>query len=205
MRARPEREEVRRLYQEGSTYNQLAKQFNLSKSTVSKWCNDLAQVRLKDSMTRTAQKSGLKYSKRIKQSTNNVAESPYEGFTYDVYTHNDGIVKAHLFNKMTGERSEIHYDRLCLAMKLGRRLTKLEQVLHLDGDKSNNDFDNIKLKPIERKRPKSYYVPHPREKKPPLELECVICESKFVHHKHKETCSKECKYILIAAINSRGG
>jgi HNH endonuclease len=104
----------------------------------------------------------------------------------------DPIKTRYRVLKIKGRRISEH--RWVMEQHIGRKLRQFEYVHHLDGNKTNNCLSNLKIvSPREHGIEHTYY---------PIEKICVICGEKFIPHKTKRkikrTCSKKCRYLLIA-------
>lgn len=95
--------------------------------------------------------------------------------------------------KVNGRNIDEH--RLVMEQYLGRRLRTDEYVHHINDDRYDNRIENLKIvDPVTHGR--LHHLKYPLIKK------CVICGTLFVPYKTKrkikQTCSKECRYLLIA-------
>ena len=77
-----------------------------------------------------------------------------------------------------GKRSSTQYARYLLSIKLGRFLKKEETVDHIDGDKTNDDINNLQILSIKENVRKS-------QKKPDFILVCPVCKCKFTASRTK--------------------
>ena len=81
-------------------------------------------------------------------------------------------------------RSSTQYARYLLSVKLGRFLTKNETVDHIDGDKANDNIDNLQILSRSENTRKS-------QKKPDFKLVCPICKKVFVVERYKVSGRKK--------------
>jgi len=121
-----------------------------------------------------------------------------------VYTkHKDGRIRARI-RRDDGSESVVSYPRILMEMKLGKPLDPSIDVHHIDGDKSNNDLDNLAL------IPHGYHQSLHRKYHDKI-MTCDCCGRLFVWksktqsnyyrdlHRSKQrfiTCSKKCAYKL---------
>lgn len=184
MRERPEREQARQMYLNGSKYPEIIAALNVSKGTVSKWCSDLVPVRV--AKPRSARFVRLAEEKAPRQLKSYEGQAPYAGFRYYITVGEDGISRVQLICRETGKRYWMTMAKYLLAVKLGRRLEKGERVEHIDGNSRNDALDNLRIRVASEWKGREY--------------DCVICEEKFHARRAKETCSRECKNILMSGI-----
>ncbi len=81
--------------------------------------------------------------------------------------------------------------RLAMERKLGRRLTPIEEVHHLDNDKANNDPDNLVLCASHAEHMRLY---HPIHIKNGAYLKCTGCGKPKYHPLSKLLRSSKKKY-----------
>ena len=77
--------------------------------------------------------------------------------------------------KINGRRISEH--RWVMEQHLGRQLESHEYVHHIDGNKLNNDINNLKV--VSAKEHGIEHTYHPTQK------ECCICKKVFIPHKTK--------------------
>ena len=127
-------------------------------------------------------------------------QPPYSGLWRKGYlaTNPEGRRTLTLYNSHT-DRSSTQYARYLIACKLGRFLTKDEEVDHIDEDKTNDDLPNLRVLTKQEHRLKNVVY---------LSGYCYICgceivkkksslRPKFKHALLKEgllTCSRACGY-----------
>lgn len=88
-----------------------------------------------------------------------------------VVTNPEGRKTLILWNS-SKDRSSTQYARYLLAVHLGRYLTKDETVDHIDGNKQNDDLNNLQILSLAENTRKTHC-------KPPYELDCPICGIHF--------------------------
>lgn len=127
------------------------------------------------------------------------AEYPYARYNlYKVWHKNQKRWYAQLVNGK--ERTTISYARYTMAVKLKRILSSQEHVDHVDGDKSNDSYNNLQILSIAENNRKSILERGLSSKL--IKLICPACQSKFerppnqvntkiARGKHP-TCSKRC-------------
>ena len=98
-----------------------------------------------------------------------------------------------------GKRKSRAEHRVLAEKRLGRRLGRFELVHHDNEDKRDNSDDNLKVvTPAEHAR--IHLQKHP-DTKP-----CENCGKEFTpdvnHRARAKTCSKKCRYELVAFSNS---
>lgn len=72
------------------------------------------------------------------------AEHPFDGYTlYVLYHKREGRNMAQLVSKE--HRTTMSYARYLYSVKEGRMLSKLEQVDHIDNDKTNDAVENLRI------------------------------------------------------------
>ena len=201
MKERPERDEARKLYNDGMTYPQISETLNVSKSTVSKWCSDLAEQRREDRAVKAAKKKLVEKKTRAAQRiyVRRSAQPPYENYWLYHYKSKDNCARYQLVPKQRGiNRNSGHLviskARYNMAVHVGRILDRDEYVYHKpDGDPSNDEVDNLILS-----RGRKDYEDYIQQHHPKL---CVICEEVIPYKSRRaETCSRPCKNILVSGI-----
>lgn len=100
-------------------------------------------------------------------------------------------------------RLTMSYARYLLCVKEGRVLTKEEQADHKDGDKTNDDINNLQILSStgnNRKR-----VNETGKNRMMVTLECPVCKNNFTKEKNKtflikegfySTCSLKCNHKM---------
>lgn len=133
-------------------------------------------------------------NKVIRESCKIKLEYPYSelydnAYTYDNQEHGFTILYLKK-NEETCYDKWIAYARYLMSVKLARFLTTEERVYHKDGDKFNNNIDNLELKTDIKNKPKpckSHYI----------EIKCSYCGKSFIRksqlvHQHNNYCSPDC-------------
>lgn len=73
------------------------------------------------------------------------AEYPFIGYTlYKVFHSKEGRTMAQLV-KSADDRTTMAYSRYLMSVKLKRKLSKEEEVDHIDDDKSNDEIGNLQI------------------------------------------------------------
>ena len=106
--------------------------------------------------------------------------------------NSEGRKTLTLYNSHS-DRSSTQYARYLMAVYIGRFLTKDEHVDHIDGDKTNDNLENLQiLSPTENNR-KTHC-------KPPIVCCCPVCKRIFTSTKRQlwgkspttKCCSRSC-------------
>lgn len=136
---------------------------------------------------------------------------PFEGLV-GYYQEIDGRRYIYTVDKNSGKRRLISKARYLMSVKLGRVLTSLEEVDHIDGDKSNDDIGNLQILSPSENKAKS--VIETGRTAVDIELQCPICNSTFYRSKQRvsfklkegktPTCSRSCGYIQAKKTASVG-
>ena len=97
----------------------------------------------------------------------------------------DGRATLALYNSHNN-RSSTQYARYLLAVHLKRYLNEDEHVDHIDGDKTNDDIDNLQILTLAENNRKTH-------KKPDVELVCPMCKKHFTRTRTQLTgkCKQE--------------
>lgn len=90
-----------------------------------------------------------------------------------VVVNNEGRETLILYNSHT-DRSSTQYARYLISIKLGRYLTDEETVDHIDGNKHNNDLDNLQVLSLKDNVRKTHLKPTTY-----LEGVCYVCSKVF--------------------------
>jgi hypothetical protein len=102
-----------------------------------------------------------------------------------------------LVNKITKDKTTILYSKFLMSIKLGRILTKEEEVDHIDNDKTNDSLENLSL--ISRKENKEKFFK--TQKRTMIALKCPECSCVFEREKRQThlvkggrltCCSRRC-------------
>ena len=101
-----------------------------------------------------------------------------------VYQCKDGRYRAY-YHDDSGNRKFVSYPRLLVEEYLGRKLLPEEDVHHKDGDKTNNNIDNLEvvLHGTHQKQ-------HSLKYKDKLAI-CEVCGNSFIW-----TGKRQCKYYI---------
>lgn len=119
---------------------------------------------------------------------------------YKVYICKDGRYRA--YDKTTKRVKS--YPRILMENKLGRPLTKDEEVHHIDGDISNNSLDNLVV--MSKKEHWNLHLEEIRKYTKDVKVKCVLCNKEFTmtprqqrdrvssetRGKHGPFCSRKC-------------
>lgn len=91
-----------------------------------------------------------------------------------------------LVHKLTKERATVTYAKYVMSVKHGRRLSREEEVDHVDGNKLNDDVSNLEI--VSRKENKRRYdLAHPEKV---VSLECDYCHRTFSRVRRQTSHSK---------------
>lgn len=119
-------------------------------------------------------------------------------------TNTEGRRTLTLYNN-NANRSSTQYARYLLSVKLGRYLTKDEEVDHIDGDKTNDSISNLQILGKKQNRQKSNPTTF-------IKGFCYICGVEIIKRKSDLrspskkldlkngllTCSRSCGYVKAA-------
>lgn len=99
--------------------------------------------------------------------------------------------------KINGKSRLMH--RAIMERHIGRKLSRFELVHHKNGNKKDNNIDNLEVV-----NPKEHASVHNMQKYP-IEKNCEVCGKKYIpkptKRKISKTCSRECRYKLLSLIN----
>lgn len=173
--SRPEaREEARRLYLEGKTYNQIVEILGVAKSSLSVWCRDIVRPR----------PTAIVMNKphRVRVFNTERAEFPYDGFSIGIHHRKSGQSHVQLYNPETKERFYTSYPRYLMCVKEKRILDDNEIVVYVEGDRQSVDSYVIKDKNV---------ITEERIKR--FTKICVTCGNEFVGgSRAAKACSLSC-------------
>lgn len=193
MYKRSECDIARQLYNEGLGYNAIAEKLKASKSTISLWCRDLAEVRraksMSETMQRKAQMRAIKKQNAEQRFINRkgklVSWGLYKGHTLYEYIHKDGHMRIQLVNRATNSFLNMTRARYNMSLHLNRMIEPYEIVVHVSTDRLDDSIDNIKL-----------LVKHAPRVDPTRE--CKTCQKSF---KPSFTLRKYCSVTCQTAEN----
>lgn len=118
---------------------------------------------------------------------------PFEEYTcYKVFHKKEKRFYVQLVSKV--KRTTISFDKFVLSIKLGRVLTKQEEVDHIDNNKLNDNLDNLQI--LTQKENQNKYVSLITKQK---EIKCHYCDKLTIKTKSKikssrfTFCSIDCK------------
>jgi plasmid replication initiation protein len=124
------------------------------------------------------------------------AEHPFEEYKlYAVFHKKMKRKMACLVSKEN--RTTISYARYLMSVHLGRKLTKIETVDHIDGDTLNDSLENLQILSNEDNIKKS------ARGKTMVTLKCPVCSNLFTKEKRQThlvkggnptCCSRNCSY-----------
>lgn len=117
--------------------------------------------------------------------------------TVTVRTHNKGYMRAYVPGYPSASKDgHILLHRLIMEQYLGRYLLSSEVVHHLNGDKTNNNVDNLELK-TQHKHAQQHAVERAAESGLGTEKEfvCCVCGESFSGYGERKTCSKRCQTL----------
>jgi hypothetical protein len=72
-------------------------------------------------------------------------EYPYNDYVGYIVTNSENRKNLCLVHKVTKKRTTIAYARYLMSVKEARVLTKLEEVDHIDGNKTNDVLNNLQI------------------------------------------------------------
>ena len=73
-------------------------------------------------------------------------QNPFEGLVaYKLFHKKMGRWQVCLWNPVTNKRRTLLFSKYVMSVKMGRVLSKDEQVDHVDGDRTNDDIDNLEI------------------------------------------------------------
>jgi len=193
---RPERELARELYTSGMTYPEIVAKLGVAKSTVSKWCNDLAAARQAAKIVKTvvrekkAKRERVIKAEKTKRERKGIdAAVPYEGFTLYLYPDRS-FSGVQLVRRATQENFNLTRARYNMAVHLGRRLEKHELVRHISSDVTDDSISNLKI----------LIKGSSRDFKPVFRA-CKSCEKEFqATRASRRYCSDECRARPVSKV-----
>jgi hypothetical protein len=95
---------------------------------------------------------------------------------YGPYFRKDG--RQHVIISVDGKKKTVSYPRYLIQQVIGRELTDLETVDHIDGDFTNNDLNNLQILTRSANASKAF-DDHDKRKKY-IELQCTFCQKLFM-------------------------
>jgi len=130
------------------------------------------------------------------------AQEPFKGYkVYKVFHEKQGRYYAQLKNIYTSSRTTITYAKYLMCVKLKRILCSEEEVDHIDGNKLNDNIDNLQI--LSRKN----HVKKSTKGETYIECICDMCEVKFLRTKQRANhtrdknkkcfCSRACASIFL--------
>lgn len=125
-----------------------------------------------------------------------LAEHPFSGWRlYKIFHKGEGRWYAHLTSPDYSTRQTMSLARYLMSVKLGRKLTKNEQVGHINNDKSDDRIENLQILSIAENIKKS------SKGRTTVELICGFCNKTFRREKRQlhpskanqsKFCSRNC-------------
>lgn len=122
---------------------------------------------------------------------------PFEQFNCYLNLHKkENRMQVCLVNRETKQRRTILYSKYLMSIKLGRILSKEEEVDHIDGDKRNDSESNLQILTRRENSRKSLMIGRTY-----LNLRCCLCGKEFSRERRHMThrpksnkiyCSRAC-------------
>jgi len=120
---------------------------------------------------------------------------PFTDYTvYKVFHKKQGRYYAQLINKLDKTRTTITYAKYLLSIKLGRILSREEEVDHKDNNKLNDDIDNLHILSTEDNKQKWIDDPN-RKRHRIMKLTCRYCEVEFEREERQVLFKKSSNYF----------
>lgn len=134
-----------------------------------------------------------------------IEEPPFENYTvYRVWHKKEERFFAQLINRLDKSRTTISYAKYNLSIKLGRILTRDEQVDHIDNNKLNDEVENLQILTREENSQK-WIDSSDRIRQKMIKLTCSFCgvvferQERQVKYKNNinDFCSRDHQYKFL--------
>ncbi len=114
--------------------------------------------------------------------------APFQDYTcYKNFHQKEGRMQVCLIHFETGKRTTITFAKFQMSVKLGRILTRDEEVDHKDEDKTNDDIDNLQILTTIENKAKWAQLKAPKEL---TDFICPQCSKPFQIEKRQLHSSK---------------